>query len=115
MIACLLNPIYQFTNILGSMFWLIYNLAVVPNKSKIQHKVETGNEIALYILSYFYLIWSEWNSSYDNRYFMGWVFIWLFLALIAGNFGFLIFKLVSGIVMGCKKKKMLKKRKALME
>jgi hypothetical protein len=94
-VLCLEGPFPMFLLTLTTVAWLAYLFHVKPFNDKLIYKTELINEIALYLLSYFMIVFSDYIPNYERRFKLGWWFIVIFILTIFVNVGIAIY-LASG-------------------
>lgn len=87
-----------------SLSWLLFLLGAKPQSSQEQLTIEACNEGVLYVLSYFMIIFSEFNPELEVRYLMGWVFVGIFLFAVAANLTLAFYNIGAKIMTVCKQK-----------
>jgi hypothetical protein len=76
------------------MIVMVYYLGVKPYIEMTDLALETCNEGAFFLMTYFILLFSDWTSDYLTKTKIGWAFNGLIGLQILVNFAWLIIKLI---------------------
>ena len=69
-------PLFQvFTSLVSTFFYMMYIGFVEPFTSKEVNRLETFNEFMLILISYTYLLYTDYISDIEMRYLIGWITI----------------------------------------
>ena len=76
-------------------------------KSKLLNFIENLNEVAIYLSCYFMFIFTEWIPDIETRYSLGYIYLPMFLSIVAINLGCVFYEMFkvfmkSAFVVNCR-------------
>jgi hypothetical protein len=88
-----------------SLATIAFFIRFKPMNSTALNKIELFNESFIYISSFFFLIYSDWFDDIEMRYDIGFVHMYLLIAAIIINLGFIGYEMYKQIKANRQKKK----------